>query len=404
MDILSTVEMSVKVLIHNKMRSILTMLGIIIGVGAVIAMLSVGSGAKKAITDRMSSLGNNIIQVFPGSVTQGGVRIGMGSRSTLTEGDARAIQKDVGSIMYVVPMVSTSGQAIYKNQNWATRIQGVTPDFLLLRSWQVESGIPFTDQEVHASAKVCLIGKTVVENLFGSDDPIGKTIRINRIPFRVVGVLEKKGSSFGGDQDDSILMPYTTVMKRLMGVSFINNIQISAVSSEAIPQIQQQVTALLKQRHHIGQGKDNDFQIMNMADIMAAATAMAGTMTMLLGSVASVSLLVGGIGIMNIMLVSVTERTKEIGLRMAVGAKRMDILTQFIIEALVLSLAGGIIGIAMGISVSFLISAIAKWAVSISAGSMILAFSFALGIGIFFGYYPARRAADMNPIEALRYE
>ena len=396
--------MSFKVLVHNKMRSILTMLGIIIGVGAVIAMLSVGIGAKKAIMDRMSSLGNNILQVFPGSATQGGVRIGAGSRSSLTDGDAQAIKKEVGSALYVVPMVNTSGQAIYKNQNWATRIQGVTPDFLLLRNWQVESGVPFTDQEVHGAAKVCLVGKTVIDNLFGSDDPVGKTIRLNRIPFRVVGVLEKKGSSFGGDQDDSILMPYTTVMKRLMGVTFINNIQISAINAEAIPQVQKQVTELLKQRHHIGQGKDDDFRIMNMADIMAAATSMATTMTMLLGIVASVSLLVGGIGIMNIMLVSVTERTREIGIRMAVGAKRIDILLQFIIEAMLLSFIGGVIGIGTGVTISFLVSTIAKWAVSISPGSIGLAFSFALAVGIFFGYYPARRAADMDPIEALRYE
>ncbi|PIU52166.1 multidrug ABC transporter substrate-binding protein [Candidatus Desantisbacteria bacterium CG07_land_8_20_14_0_80_39_15] len=404
MDLTNTVEMSAKVLIQNKMRSILTMLGVIIGVGAVIAMLSVGAGAKKDIQDRMSSLGNNVLQVFPGSVTKHGVRGGIGTSPSLMEGDFQAIKKEVTSAILVAPMVSTTSQVIYKTQNWSARLQGTNLDFLELRSWQVESGAPFTEQEIQCAAKVCLLGKTVVENLFGSEDPAGKTIRINRIPFKVVGVLETKGSEWGGDQDDTILMPYTTAMKRLMGVTFINNIQISAVSQDAIPEVKKQVTDLLRQRHHIMPGKDDDFHVRNMADIVAAATAMAGTMTMLLGSVASVSLLVGGIGIMNIMLVSVTERTREIGIRMAVGAKRFEVLLQFIIEAMMLSFMGGVIGIGTGITISFLISAIAKWAVSISAGSIILAFGFAIGIGIFFGYYPARKAADMDPIEALRYE
>jgi len=404
MDVINTVEMSFKVLLQNKMRSILTMLGIIIGVGAVIAMLSVGMGAKKSILDRMSSLGNNVLQIFPGSITQGGIRMGMGSRSTLTEEDAIAIKKEIPSAIYVAPMINTTGQVIYRNQNWATRIQGSNADFFDIRDWQIESGVPFTEQEIRGAAKVCLLGKTVVENLFIDEDPLGKTIRINHMPFRVIGVLARKGSGFGGDQDDAIIVPYTTVMKRLTGARFLNNIQVSVESAEAIPQVQQQITELLRQRHNIGQGKEDDFSIMNMADVMAAATAMAGTMTMLLGSVASVSLLVGGIGIMNIMLVSVTERTREIGIRMAVGAKRFDILLQFIIEALTLSLLGGIIGIVLGVSISVLIATIAKWTVSISAGSIILAFGFACATGIFFGYYPARKAADMDPIEALRYE
>ena len=404
MDLISTIEMSYKVLVQNKMRSILTMLGIIIGVGAVIAMLSVGTGAKKAIMDRMSSLGNNILQIFPGSANERGVHGGWGSRTSLKEVDALAIKKEITSAAYVAPMVSTQSQVIYGNQNWNTRIQGSNIDFLEIRDWKVESGVPFNEQEVRDAAKVCIIGKTVAENLFGSADPIGKNVRVNKMQFKIVGVLEKKGSGFGGDQDDTILAPYTTVMKRLTGVTFLNNIQVSAVSSDAIALVQQQVTELLRQRHRIGAGKDDDFQIMNMADIMAAATSMATTMTMLLGSVASVSLLVGGIGIMNIMLVSVTERTREIGIRMAVGAKRFDVLLQFIIEALMLSLFGGIIGICVGVIVSILIATLAKWAIFVSPGSIFLSFGFAIAIGVFFGYYPARRAADMDPIEALRYE
>ena len=404
MRLLSSFELAFNAIKQNKMRSILTCLGIIIGVAAVIVMLSVGSGATNAIKKNFSSLGDNLLMIFPGSTNQGGVRAGAGTGIRLTSQDADAIKKECPSVASVSPIVASSVQAIYETQNWATRIQGVSVDFFDIRKWGLKSGNIFTEQDVKAATKVCLVGKTVVDNLYGGIEPVGTILRVNHVPFRVIGVLEEKGSSFGGDQDDAIICPYTTVQKRFRGVNFVDMIQATAKSTGIIHDAQNEITDLLLQRHHIGAGQDADFRIQNMADIIKTTTAVIGTIGALLGGVASISLIVGGIGIMNIMLVSVTERTREIGIRMAVGARKRDIMFQFLIEAIVLSLTGGIIGICSGVGISLLVTVVAKWATSISVSSIFLSFFFSAGVGIFFGYYPATRAANMNPIEALRYE
>ena len=404
MEILTYIEMSLGVLKQNKSRSFLTALGIIIGVAAVIAMLSVGEGAKKAIDKQMSNLGTNVLQVFPGSTSSNGVKGGFGTRSSLTPADVQAIKNSVREVTLISPIVSESVQAKYGNQNWSTKIQGTSTDYFSIKNWQVQKGAFFTESDISGSAKVCVLGQTVVDNLFPGEEPVGQTIRIKSTPFVVLGVLAKKGSSFGGDQDDNIIIPYTTAMKRIVGVTYVNSVQVSIGNATDMSAAETNITELLIQRHKIRAGEDNDFQIMNMADMKATASSMMKIMTMLLSSVASVSLLVGGIGIMNIMLVSVTERTREIGIRMAVGAKQKEILFQFVIEALMLSLAGGIVGIGLGVIISLLISVFAKWSIIISFGSIALAFFFSMGIGIFFGYYPARRAAGLDPIQALRYE
>ena len=387
------------------MRSFLTMLGIIIGVAAVIAMLAIGQGAEYSVKQQISALGTNVLIIFPGSQQQGGIRVGAGSVTTLTEEDAFAIAKECPAVAYVSPGARSGGQAIAGNLNWGTSIEGTGADYLEIRSWPVEYGEFYTEQDVKAAAKVCVLGATVAENLFPESSPIGQTVRLRNMPARVVGVLSKKGqNAMGMDQDDVILAPYTTVLRRLSHSPYLRQVIVSATSPATINEAQRQITELLRMRHKIASYDTDDFTIRNQSDLAATATATTEILTILLASIASVSLLVGGIGIMNIMLVSVTERTREIGIRMSVGARGRDILTQFLIEALVLSLLGGLLGIALGVGGSLAISGFAKWPTIITAFSIILSFGFSIAIGIFFGFYPARKAAMLNPIDALRYE
>jgi putative ABC transport system permease protein len=407
-NIPSTLKISFRALKVNKMRSALTMLGIIIGVGAVIAMLAIGTGASNRIAEQISSMGSNLLIVLPGATTAGGVRMGSGTQPTLTMGDADAILKECPAIANVAPVLSGVAQVIYGHQNWSTGVVGTTPDMLVVRDWPIVSGRPFTGQDVKSATKVCLLGQTVVDNLFGDTNPVGKVIRIKNVPFTVMGVLAPKGQSpRGDDQDDTIYIPLTTAQKKLFGTSFpgmVRIIMVKAKSTEDLGPAENQINELLKQRHHIGPKQENDFTVRNLTEIMQAAEQSTKVMTLLLGAIASVSLLVGGIGIMNIMLVSVTERTREIGIRMAIGAKTWDIRLQFIIEALTLSLIGGVAGIIAGISGSEIISMLAGWTTIVSPFSILLAFGFSGLVGIFFGFYPAYKASLLNPIDALRYE
>jgi putative ABC transport system permease protein len=407
-NIPSTVKISFRALWVNKMRSSLTMLGIIIGVGAVIAMVAVGSGASQKISEQISSMGSNLLIILPGATSAGGVRMGAGTQPTLSMGDAEAIVRECPAVSDVAPTLGGVAQVVYGHMNWSTGITGTTPGMLLVRDWELSSGRPFTQQDVKSATKVCLLGQTVVDNLFGDQNPVGQTIRIKNVPFTVIGVLAPKGQSpQGQDQDDTILIPVTTAQKKLFGTQFpgmVRIIMVKAKSAEDLSAAEIQITELLRQRHHIGQKQDNDFTVRNLTQIMQAAEQSSRVMTLLLGAIASVSLLVGGIGIMNIMLVSVTERTREIGIRMAIGAKTWDIRLQFIIEALTLSLIGGVIGIIVGVSTSMVLSSISGWPTVVSAVSIMLAFSFSGFIGIFFGFYPAYKASLLNPIDALRYE
>ncbi len=407
-NIPSTVKISFRALRVNKMRSALTMLGIIIGVGAVIAMLAVGTGASKKIAEQISSMGSNLLIILPGSTTSGGVRMGAGTQPTLSLGDGEAILKECPAVAEVAPVLNGVAQIVYGHQNWSTGILGTTPSMLEVREWPLSSGRSFTDQDVKSATKVCLLGQTVVDNLFGDMGPVGQVVRIKKIPFTVIGVLAAKGQSAQGqDQDDTIYVPVTTAQKKLFGTSFpgmVRIIMVKAKSPEDLGPAEKQVNELLRQRHHIGQKQDNDFTVRNLTQIMQTAEQSTRVMTLLLGAIASVSLLVGGIGIMNIMLVSVTERTREIGIRMAVGAKTWDIRLQFIIEALTLSLVGGIAGIVAGVSTSEILSALAGWTTVVSPFSIVLAFGFSGLVGIFFGFYPAYKASLLNPIDALRFE
>lgn len=404
----STIKISFRALRVNKMRSALTMLGIIIGVGAVITMLAVGTGASKRIADQISSMGSNLIMILPGATTSGGVRMGSGTQPTLTMGDAEAIYRECSAVSNVAPILSGVAQIVYGHLNWSTGVVGTTPDMLIVRDWPLTSGRPFTDQDVKSATKVCILGQSVVDNLFGDMDPIGQIIRIKNVPFTVVGILAEKGqSSHGHDQDDTILVPVTTAQKKLFGTTFpgmVRIIMVKAKSTEDLSAAERQINELLMQRHHIGPKQDNDFTVRNLTSIMQTAEQSTKVMTILLGAIASVSLLVGGIGIMNIMLVSVTERTREIGIRMAIGAKTWDIRLQFIIEALILSMIGGVVGIIIGISGSEAISFFAGWTTIVSPLSVFLAFGFSGLVGIFFGFYPAYKASLLDPIEALRYE
>jgi putative ABC transport system permease protein len=390
---------------RNKMRSFLTMLGIIIGVAAVIAMLAIGQGAEYSVKEQIAALGTNVLMVFPGAQQQGNVRIAAGSAVTLTDDDAQAISRECPAVQYISPGAFSGGQVIAGNLNWATSVQGVGADYLEIRQWSIEYVEFFTDQDIKGATKVCVLGKTVADNLFPESSPVDQTIRIRNVPFKVVGVLTKKGqNAMGQDQDDVILAPYTTVLRRLSHWQNLRYILVSATSLNSIGAAQQQISELLRMRHKIAPYEADDFTIRNQTDLATTATATTQILTILLASIASVSLLVGGIGIMNIMLVSVTERTREIGIRMSIGARGRDILTQFLIEALVLSLVGGIVGIILGTVGSSVISSIAKWPTIITAFSIILSFGFSIAIGIFFGFYPARKAALLNPIDALRYE
>ena len=407
-NIPSTIKISFRALWVNKMRSALTMLGIIIGVGAVIAMIAVGTGASQQISAQIASMGSNLLIILPGSTSSGGVRMGAGSQPTLSMGDAEAILRECPAVAEVGPVLGGVAQIVVGHLNWSTGVTGTTPGMLTVRDWPLASGRPFTDQDVKSATKVALLGQTVVDNLFGEQNPVGQTIRIKNVPFTVIGVLSVKGQSAQGqDQDDVIYIPVTTAQKKLFGTQFpgmVRIIMVKAKSAEDLSPAERQINELLKQRHHIGLKQDNDFTVRNLTQIMQAAEQSTQVMTLLLGAIASVSLLVGGIGIMNIMLVSVTERTREIGIRMAIGAKTWDIRLQFIIEALTLSLIGGVIGIITGVSTAVILSSVSGWPTVVSFLSILLAFSFSGFIGIFFGFYPAYKASLLNPIDALRYE
>jgi putative ABC transport system permease protein len=405
MRYLQILKVAYRALGKNKMRSGLTMLGIIIGVAAVIAMVGIGQGAKQMVNAQIASLGENLLNVFPGSQSSGGVRGGAGTMTTLTEGDVQAIRDNCTAVRWVSPVVRTGAQVVAGNLNWATSVEGYSPDFLSIRSWPLAAGTFFTDQDVRGATKVCVLGKTVVDNLYPGQDPIGQIIRIKKLPFRVIGVLTAKGqNAFGRDQDDTIITPYTTIQRKLAGITYINYIIASAVDRSQIDLASTQISELLRQRHRIMPGQDDDFTIRSQLDIATAASSTAGIMSILLGAIASVSLAVGGIGIMNIMLVSVTERTREIGIRMAVGAKGRDIMIQFLAESIVLSLIGGIVGIILGVLGAKLISALLHWPIYTSTAAIAISFFFAGFVGIFFGFYPARKASLLDPIEALRFE
>jgi putative ABC transport system permease protein len=407
--IFASMKIALRALRINKLRSALTMLGIIIGVAAVIAMVAVGSGATARIQEQIASIGSNVIIVLSGSVTSSGIRMGSGYAQTLTEDDSRAIATECPAVQAAAPLSRGGAQVVYGNNNWGTQIVGTTPDYLDIRDVTLQSGQPFTPADIDSAAKVALLGKTVVDNLFNGEDPLGKIIRIKKVPFTVVGTLVPKGQSpTGQDQDDLILAPISTAKKKVIGASQANASavgQIMVQGREGMTRdAQDQVTALLRQRHRIQANQDDDFTVRNLEEVFAAQESSAQVMSILLAAIASVSLIVGGIGIMNIMLVSVTERTKEIGLRQAVGAKTKDILAQFLVEAVTLSVVGGAIGIALGVAASLIISYFAEWSTLVSPGSILLAFLFSALVGVFFGYYPARKAAYMDPIEALRYE
>ncbi|MCX6621574.1 MAG: ABC transporter permease [Acidobacteria bacterium] len=408
--LLASMRIALRALKVNRARSALTMLGIIIGVAAVIAMVGVGAGATARIQAQIQSIGSNLIIVLPGSISTNGVRMGSGGVVTLTEDDAKAIAAECPSVSAVAPTVRGGVQVVYGNSNWATSAQGVTPDYMTIRDSTMMSGQFFTDQDVDSAAKAAVLGETVARNLFGASDPTGQVVIIKNVPFTVVGVLTPKGQSPSGqDQDDVILLPISTAKQKVLGANKANAKAVSALLVQAIGplamnQALEEMTALLRERHRTLPGLEDDFTVRNLTEVFAAQETSAQVMSILLGAIASVSLIVGGIGIMNIMLVSVTERTREIGLRLAVGAKTRDILSQFLVEAVTLSLLGGIIGIAVGLAASLLISYFAQWSTEVSPLSVLMAFVFSALVGVFFGYYPARKAAFMDPIEALRYE
>jgi len=407
-NIPSAFKVSLRALRVNKMRSALTMLGIIIGVGAVIAMLAIGAGARKMIADQIAAMGSNLLMVLPGASTAGGVRMGAGTQSTLSMKDAQAISAECSAVKDVAPVVSGAAQVVFGHQNWSTGVTGTTPSMISVRDWSFSSGRNFTDQDVRTSTKVAVLGQTVVDNLFGGADPVGQIIRIKNVPFTVIGVLAVKGQSMmGQDQDDTVLVPVTTAQKKLFGTQFpgmVRIIMVKAKSEDDLITGQSQISQLLRQRHHIGLKEDDDFTVRNLTQMMESMEKITLVLTILLGSIASISLLVGGIGIMNIMLVSVTERTREIGIRMAVGAKTWDIRLQFIIEALTLSLIGGVVGISLGIAGAEILHLSQDWPTQVSAFSILLSFGFSGFVGIFFGFYPAYKASLLNPIDALRYE
>ncbi len=405
MELGAVVRVALRALARNKMRTALTMLGIIIGVGAVICTVAIGEGASNQVQEQIRNLGDNIVFVSAGSVNQHGVHMGSTATKTLKLSDARAIQQQVPVVSKVSPGVGSQAQVVYGNQNWFTRLRGVSPAYLEIRRWVIASGSAFSQREVDSAANVCLIGQTVVENLFGDEDPVGKIIRVQNLPFRIIGVLASKGQSpFGNDEDDTLIVPFTTVQKKVAGIDWLQFIVCSAVSQEAIHPAQQQMTSLLRERHHLRPDEEDDFMIRSPTDLANVQAQAGRIMTLLLAAIASVSLLVGGIGIMNIMLVSVTERTREIGVRMAVGATEQDVRMQFLSEALVLSLLGGSVGVLVGVAGSVAVSSMLQWPTRIPPNSVALAVLFSAAVGVFFGYYPAHKAAHLDPIEALRYE
>jgi putative ABC transport system permease protein len=399
------VRVSFKALRRNMMRTALTMLGVIIGVSAVICTIAIGEGASFKIREAIASIGANVIWVEAGGVNKGGVRTGTGGTKSLTLADMRAIKDDVALIAHISPLVDTRTQLVYGNQNWNSQVRGVSPDYLHVKAWPIVKGGMFDETDVERAAPVCVLGQTIVDQLFGEQEPLGETIRVKGEPCKVVGVLGVKGQSATGmDQDDTFFMPYTTVMKKIKGQYWLDDIMMSAVTAEAIPTAEEQITELMRARHRIREGMTDDFNLRHPTEIAEAVAASAKTMEMLLAAVASVSLLVGGVGIMNIMLVSVTERTREIGLRLAVGARGRDVLRQFLLEAVILSLTGGFLGIALGMGGTATISDLFEWPTRVSPAAIAMAVAFAAAIGVFFGYYPARRAARLDPIEALRHE
>jgi len=405
MRIFAIFEIALRALRRNKMRTLLTMLGMIIGVAAVIAMVGIGNGAKAQVQAQIASLGQNIILVWAGNVTRGGYHSGFGSAGTLTLEDAQAIQTEIPGITIISPEVRGYEQVAARDEDWYTTVMGESDEYFNLRQWPLAEGAPFGPRDVRAMSKVCIIGKTVARQLFGDDDPLGQIIRIRNVPFIICGVLWPKGLSvMGSDQDDVIIMPYTSAMKRVLGATSLRAIDIQTVSPTLLQPVQDQIVDLLRQRHHTHDFQDDDFTVRNQQEIADAATATATTMTYLLAAIACVSLVVGGIGIMNIMLVSVTERTREIGIRMAVGARGTDIMLQFLIEAIALSALGGLIGIGLGLGSSQFISAHKHWPVQTPMLWIVAAFLVSAAVGVFFGFYPARKASRLDPIDALRYE
>jgi putative ABC transport system permease protein len=410
MTLLASMRIALRALRVNKLRSALTMLGIVIGVGAVITMVAVGAGAQARVAEQIQSLGSNMIIVLSGSASAGGVRLGSGSQLTITEDDAWAIQREIPLVEAAAPSMRGGAQIVYGNLNWGTAIQGVTPEFFAARDWQAVSGRTLTQEEVDGATKTALIGQTVAFNLFGDFDPVGQVIRIKNVPFTVVGVLDRKGqTTWGQDQDDIVLIPLSTAKKKVLGQSQANARSVGSISvkvrqASMMKVAEEEIRGLLRQRHRLQAYQDDDFWLRNLAEVLASQEESSQVLTTLLAAIASVSLLVGGIGIMNIMLVSVTERTREIGLRMAVGARGRDILTQFLVEAVTLSLIGGAIGIGFGLVGTNAIAHFAKWRTLIDPRAIVVAFGFAAAVGIFFGFYPARKAAGLDPIEALRYE
>jgi putative ABC transport system permease protein len=405
MEFTAILRIALRALARNKMRSILTMLGIVIGVAAVIAMVGVGQGAQQKVQDQIASMGTNLIYVSAGSVNRGGTHLGAGATKTLIHDDMSAIVREVPNVSMVAPGASSSAQVVYENQNWSTRVNGTEPQYFTIRDWRLASGSSFTEDDVSHAANVAVLGASVRQNLFGNADAVGQTLRIGALPFQVVGVLTAKGQSgMGADQDDGVYVPITTLQKKITGQDWLQYIMVSAVSQPVSYAVQGQITSLLRDRHKVHTGEDDDFQVRNLADVAELADQQSQVMTLLLASIAGVSLIVGGIGIMNIMLVSVTERTHEIGIRVAIGATEQDVQWQFLSESVVLSLLGGAAGILVGAGASLMITKLLGWAILISPIAIVAAVIFSMTVGVFFGYYPARKAARLDPIEALRFE
>lgn len=400
-----SVQIAVTALLGNKLRSILTMLGIIIGVGAVIAMISIGMGVKQNVTNSIASLGSNMLIVSPGSTNKGGVRSAAGSSQKLKYEDAEAIKKKIKNIDYVSPTVNGSYQIVNGHENWNSSVYGITPEYLKIRDLTIGTGSFITQTDLNSRNRVAVIGTTVAANLFDTENPVGKNIRINNQPYKVIGVIESKGqSSMGQDQDDVVIIPLTTAQERLMGITYVRSINIQVSSADKIESVQGQVETLLRQRHHIVGDKEDDFTVRNLTSLMETMTSTTTMLTLFLGSIAAISLLVGGIGIMNIMMVSVTERTREIGIRKALGATFQNIMMQFLIESVVIGVIGGLMGVAVGVGIALAIAKTGLFQTVITAAPILISFSFSVGIGLFFGIYPARKAARLDPIEALRYE
>lgn len=406
MNYTNLTKIAINALKRNKFRSILTMLGIIIGVGSVIGMLSIGQGSKKSIQNQISEMGSNMVFVMPGSQQRGGVMMGNSNAKTLTLSDVEKLKKEAQYLSAISPQVSTSGQAVNGNKNWPTSCMGVSSDYLSIRKYELEDGRIFTEKEIESLAKVCLVGQTIVENLFDKGvDPVGQTLRFSGIPLKIIGVLKEKGENgMGQDQDDLILAPYTSVQRRILAITHIQSISASAVSEDKSDEAITEIETILRHEHKLKEGEANDFQVRSQAEMIQTFSSVSDMLTMLLGAIAGISLLVGGIGIMNIMFVSVTERTKEIGLRMSVGGRGIDILMQFLIEAVLLSIIGGIIGILFGLGISYVATSLLSFPMIIMTNAIVISFLVCSAIGIFFGWYPAKKAANLNPIDAIRHE